>query len=412
MAREYNSFKAGLFIVISTVLAVVIFFLITGMSLAGGATADYTAEFKLTDDVAGLAPGADVRVGGVKVGAVRSVDIVNVDSDPRIRVGFRVPQAFALKQNARVDIQTGLTGLVNLNVTDLGKGAALSKTDVVPGIGSPLNRAISSLGDAAPEAQLALKEFRTVTLPQLNARLESLGTAIEDSRATLASIKGTSDNATELVKQVQAKVDPIVEKYNALTESITKAGTELGSLVGDGKPDLRATFANVKDITESTKTKLPEFLDKAIATFDSAKAGIDKTVTMLDDIRETVDNTKTATASVRSILTTNRSRIDEIVKNLSNTSSNFSAASGEIRRSPWRLLYTPSTDEVANQNLYDASRQFAEGARKLQDTSTALRDLLADPSADPERVKMLVKELDESFTQFQAVEKKVFDGVK
>ena len=109
---------------------------------------------------------------------------------------------------------------------------------------------------------------------------------------------------------------------------------------------------------------------------------------------------------------TNRGRIDEIVTSLKTTSVNLKGASVEIRQSPWRLLYKPTPDEMGNLNLYDSARQFADGASSLNDAATALRDSLADQKADPATVQKLMKNLDESFTNFKLVEDKLWREVK
>ena len=71
----------------------------------------------------------------------------------------------------------------------------------------------------------------------------------------------------------------------------------------------------------------------------------------------------------------------------------------EIRRSPWRLLYKPSNNEMSNLNLYDSARQFAEGANSMSDAAEALRDALKDPDAKPEQLQKLVDELDASIAE-------------
>jgi hypothetical protein len=83
-----------------------------------------------------------------------------------------------------------------------------------------------------------------------------------------------------------------------------------------------------------------------------------------------------------------------------------------VRRSPWRLLYKPAPGEMANLNLYDAARQFAEGAGDLNDAAVSLRDVLKDPDAKPEHVQKLMDRLDASFSEFQTVEQKLWTSVK
>lgn len=101
-----------------------------------------------------------------------------------------------------------------------------------------------------------------------------------------------------------------------------------------------------------------------------------------------------------------------MIESLKATSDNLKYASVEIRHSPWRLLYQPKPDEVANLNIYDSVRQFAEGADSLDDAAAALRDALKDPNADPAQVKRLMQHLDDSFAKFQGVQQKLWKDVR
>jgi hypothetical protein len=76
------------------------------------------------------------------------------------------------------------------------------------------------------------------------------------------------------------------------------------------------------------------------------------------------------------------------------------------------LLYKPRPGEVANLNLFDAARDFAEGANDMSDAATALRDALKDPKADPEMIQKLITQLDSNFSRFQKVEDELWKRVK
>lgn len=412
--RNANAFKAGLFILIALALAIAVFFGIAGSSVALGPTRDYTVDFTITDDVSGLDAGNDVRVGGVKVGTVRSVQIVSTSpsTQPVVRAVFRVPAKYELRDGAQVAVQTGLTGLVNLNISDMGQGNPIASTSPIVGIGSPLNQAIASLGAASPEIAGIVKDVRGITLPKVNQLADNTNSAIDGSKQTIEQFRTAAKSADDTIQHVKSKIDPSVERYNKVADSAASALGHLDDVLGDGKSDLRTTIANLKSVTQTANEKLGPIADKIASAVDSVKGTVDEARGSLGDVKKTVENTREATASVRSILSNNRSRIDEIVKDLGTTSNNLGFASGEIRRSPWRLLYKPGTDEVANQNLYDSARQFAEGAASLQDSAAALRDMLADPNADPKKVQALMEELSASFTKFQAVEKTLWDQVK
>jgi len=76
------------------------------------------------------------------------------------------------------------------------------------------------------------------------------------------------------------------------------------------------------------------------------------------------------------------------------------------------LLYKPGKGEMANLNLYDSARQFAEGANDLNDAAAALRDALKDPGLKQEDVRQLVEKLDKSFVGFKEVEQELWKQVR
>jgi DNA repair exonuclease SbcCD ATPase subunit len=153
-------------------------------------------------------------------------------------------------------------------------------------------------------------------------------------------------------------------------------------------------------------------MDRVAARLDEFRVALDKTSGVLDEVKATAANAKDLSGNIRSVIASNKSRLDEIIKSANLASQNLAAASSEIRRSPWRLLYKPSEGEVANQNLYDAARQFAEASRKLQDSSAALRDTLHDPNVKEEDVKLMLERLDIDFGDYKKVESALLERVK
>src|SRR3954454_2459477 len=102
MANERNAFKAGLFIVVSIVLIIAVIVAIKGLGRFIEPNQVREATFTLADDVSGLRVGDDVRVGGLKVGIVRAINIENGDekSPPRIVLSFHIPQRLVLREGA------------------------------------------------------------------------------------------------------------------------------------------------------------------------------------------------------------------------------------------------------------------------------------------------------------------------
>jgi X-X-X-Leu-X-X-Gly heptad repeat protein len=189
---------------------------------------------------------------------------------------------------------------------------------------------------------------------------------------------------------------------------VEKAGGALDSvheMVGPSVTDFHGTVANLHEITSDLKGKLPEMLARVDADIEGARGA-------LDSVQKTADNTKEISASVRSLIADNRGKIDGIIASIKSAGDNLKGASVEIRHSPWRLLYQPSSGEMANLGVFDAARQFADGANELNDAAQALKDAANDKQADPKKVQEMLNRLERTFVKFHDVEQKLWTDVK
>jgi ABC-type transporter Mla subunit MlaD len=389
MNKDRNALKAGTFIVVAVILAAAVVVAIKDFGHFAEATAVRAVRFKLADDIGGLRVGDEVRVGGFKVGSILSVNPVNVDNgqDASLVLNFSLPKKFVLRDDAKVSVQSGLTGSTVLNIDDLGRGQPLADGVAIAGLSDPKSRLLAQLGDM-----------------KINEAVESF--------------KKTADEATGTIKQVRTKVDPAFDKYANVADRAGETMVNARDLLGDSKPDFKGTLSNLHAATGTVKDKLPQTMDNANtllaklqATSDKVQGSLEKAQAALDDVKATAANAKDLTSGARSVLVGNRSRLDSIFASLKTTGDNLKAASSEIRRSPWRLLYKPGKGEMANLNLYDSARQFAEGANDMSDAATALRDALASKDVDGKQLQALVDKLDKSFTSFQKVESQLWDRV-
>lgn len=391
MKKDRNAFKAGLFIVVAIILAVVIVVSIKGVGLAEGRDTRAVA-FKFSDDLGGLRVGDDVRVGGHKVGVIRSIEPVGLDgTEPRLLVTFTVPTKYRFRSDAIIGVQTSLTGSSALNVTDLGKGTVLADNQVLDGTPDPKSSALASLGDAAPIVKAILRDVQNQTLPKANAAIDSF--------------KQTGDASTQLVNNVKGKVEPIVNKYEQVADKTGAMMDSVSGMVGPSQSDFKGTMANLNKITGDVKEKLPGMLTKVETAVDGATKA-------LDDVQKTVANAKDLSGSLKAVIGKNQGKLEGIIASVKTTGDNLKAASSEIRRSPWRLLYKPGKGEVANLNLYDSARQFADGAGSLNEAALALRDALADKNATPAEIRKHLESLETSFASFREVEDALWEQVR
>jgi ABC-type transporter Mla subunit MlaD len=391
MAKERNAFKAGLFIVVSIALIIGVIVAIKGIGRLLEPEQVRTVTFTLADDVGGLRVGDDVRVGGLKVGIVRWLQIDAEHQPPRIVVSFNMPRRLVLREGTRLGVQNTITGGSWLNFDRLGDGKPLADDAVLTGSPGTFTQLLATVNDLAPELKNIAHDIRTVTLPKVNA---------------------TADNAAKLTSDLRGRLDAIIERYNKVADRLAEAMANLRDILGDTKMDFRTTMANVSSATGTLKDKLPPVMEKLDGTLAKVSTSIDTAQSALKDLNDTMANAKELSASARSIVARNRTRVDELVTSLKDAGENLKYATAEIRHSPWRLLYKPRAGEVSNLNLFDAARQFSDGANSMSDAATALRDALKDPQSNPEQIQKLVNQLDESFGKFQKVEDELWNRVK
>src|SRR4051794_36809828 len=383
MKKDRNAPLAGTFIVVRALIVGGLVTAIKDWGRFAEPTQVRSVRVKLTDDIGGLRVGDELRIGGFKVGSVRSIEPsgMNGIEEVSLVVTFTVPQKYVLREGTTVGVQSNLTGSTVLNILDMGRGKPLADDAVLAGIGDPKGRLFASLGD------IKIAE-------------------------TVEAFKKTAATATETIAQVKAKIDPAYEKYAGIADPAAQAATKVRDLIDEEKGDVKGTLANLNAASGTVKQKIPEAMDRLNSTLKKVEGSVDKLQTSLDDVKVALANAKDLTGSAKGVLVGNRSRLDAIFASVKTTSDNLKSASSEIRRSPWRLLYKPAKGEMANLNLYDAARQFAEGANDMNDAATALRDALAAKELDEKQLKGFVERLDKSFVSFQQVEKTLWERVK
>jgi phospholipid/cholesterol/gamma-HCH transport system substrate-binding protein len=405
MKNERNALKAGIFMVVSLVLIIAVIVGIKGFGRFAEPLQYRTVTFKLSDDVGGLRIGDDVRIGGAKVGAVRSIDVEPDKDQPAVLVRLSLPKRFQLKEGARPRIQATLTGTAWINFETLGTGTALAENATIAGYPSETTELLAKLSSIAPTVQDIVTDVKTKTIPKVNL-------ALDKTAGTMDAFKETGVAAADVAKSLKSKIDGIVERYNKIMETGTQAMVNIRDLFGDIKTDFRTTVANFSKLTGTLNEKLPPILDKVDNGLAKLQGTVDNVNKLLEDVKAAAANTRDITATGRSVIVQNQGKLNGMISSLKVTADNLKGASAEVRRSPWRLLYKPQPGEMGNLTLFDSARQFAEGANDMNDAAQALRDALKDPNADKEQIQKLIDHLDQSFGKFNSVEQQLWKQVK
>lgn len=402
MAQERNALKAGIFIVTTIIMAIGVIVGIQGLEKFTQPTVLRTVRFELSDDLGGLRVGDDVRVGGFKVGVVRSIELLADVNDPhqqpKIVVSFSMPVKYAVRRDAQIAIQGTVTGTSWLNFDSLGSGEALAAGQPLTGRPGTMTQLVSALREITPQVQGMVMDVRTRTVPLLNDTLSRYGKTADEAGGLLADFRG--------------RMPAMIEKYNTVADRTAEMMVQVRDLIGDTKGDFRGTMANLNASTGDIKSKLPGLLEQVDGVLSRLTKTVDEVNKTMVDVQAAVTSTRELASSARNIVVGNRGKFDGMIASLKTTGDNLKAASAEIRRSPWRLLYKPAPGEMANLNLFDAARQFSDGANALNDATLALRDALNNPQAGKDEIQKLMEKVDQSFSHFQEVESKLWKSVE
>jgi phospholipid/cholesterol/gamma-HCH transport system substrate-binding protein len=190
------------------------------LPLIGGG-ADYAAAFS---EAGGLKPGDDVRIAGVKVGQVQSLDL----EGDHVRVDFRVQDGveFGTGTGAAVKIKTVL-GAKYLALEPAGPG------QLSPGSEIPLERTVSAYDVVQAFSDLATTTDQIDT-KQLATALDTVSATFKDSPAEVkASLQGLSRLSRTVSSRDDALRD-LLAHADSVTAVLADRSTQLTTLIDDG----------------------------------------------------------------------------------------------------------------------------------------------------------------------------------
>ncbi len=175
-SRTQNNVKAGIFVTLSILIGLcVIFILGDFVRYFGPSDSSYTVTYSVADGVGGLGSGSFVKVGGLVVGEVDSVEFDVREGEPlkRIKVGFSMPAEMSLRSDAEVSVGAGLISSdAWLAFTSLGStGSVLEPGSTLTEFQAVANEIAhegQSVGEVVDTALLALGQQPSVISGWMN----------------------------------------------------------------------------------------------------------------------------------------------------------------------------------------------------------------------------------------------------
>ncbi len=277
MFKNLANAKLGLFIFLGSTLLVVLIFLLGNKDQLFTSTFTVKTYFQNTG---GLRNGASVRFGGIDVGAVKAVKIVN-DGTGRIEVSMRIKDEIRpfLKKDSRASIET--EGLVGNKVVIITMGS--DKADGIADGGTILSSEPLSFADIIAETQgiMAYTKDMTKNLAEIVYKVNkgegTIGKILNDDQLYNAATNLTKsadrsmvsltddmkdvialfDDLGKGVEDVVANINNVVIRIDTVMQGVSEGKGLLGSLVSDkGKESesINQILDNLVIVTEDAKT--------------------------------------------------------------------------------------------------------------------------------------------------------------
>lgn len=447
MSQSRDNIKAGLFIVIGSVLALVFVFMLADIEKLLEDYQQVQVVYKVSDGVKGLSEGADVTLGDQSVGTVIGIEDV-LDNEGRaneIRVVMEIPTRYQLYNNAAVELVVPPLGSgTRLNIRSVG-----SETPYTPGTdltgrmaGSALTRSLLNEAgikdlqrqqialtiqnisvltqalvgdDEGKDLRQTIANMRTLTdqladADKHNAIAETLTNLRDMTRAVVGEDKGGDIRTSleNLASSMQWIKDTLHgeegEKVRVMVADMAKTAESLRvtteALRGEDGKQIREMMANLHDITVAItgddKARDIRTTLKNLSDISQAVAGENQAA----ELRQTMVKMRDAVLFVETQLPV----IERAMANVLIMTGQLKLAAIEIRRTPWRLMYKPKDQELETENLYDAARSFALAAGTLDAATQNLKAASGGQNIDRERLDIMLQKLEAVLGKVESAE--------
>lgn len=426
---------AGMLVLFAIVAGVTIVVAISG-GIESLSSRAYTIAFPLETGVPNLQRGSDVQIGGLRVGAVGSINFdTDKEGNPKqILVKLNVDRRYRLRQDATGILKEPLLGgssIINFPTPGntntpvaaqtfqlqgrLSGGllaAAGIDSDVVAGLGDFINglggdtgtrvsQIVDNIHATTERVSRVSQTLETVWSPEVTTTLESTSTLM----------KSLSEDYPEYRDRTYEFLDAATEASNKTPEQIAMLrakGEEFLSLLSDvveeNRPAVRNTITNIETTTDNTRAITERFRSETLDLVHQ---------TMLD-AQAIVSKTNGSLSRIDDLLIEQTPTIRRTAANLRLSADQLRDTMIEVRRSPWRLLYRPDQRETAYELLYDTARSYAGAVSDLRAASEALDAITvaAERSGkpiNPALIEQLTTHLESSFADYAAAEQRFLE---
>jgi len=422
--KTRNEVAVGLTVLVVMILTIGIVIALADVSNMFTDKQYITVKIPYQQGLKGLDQGSPIFMGGVKIGQITQTSIdPPADDDVYVFFTMEIPQSYQLYKNCTLASKSNLLGgTASLAIKNLGDQDPINNAEPVflkldGGITDAIDNISHEFDANTPGTLLYNLKY------QINP---------DHSDSIMASLVATVDNLKQITEKIDLEVTTPDEKISLMTKVHAALDTlnEITSNINRqlDAEDQQTILAKVHDALDTLNHSLAEVDQLIVPNITQTIADLQTTIQNISPLLEKADagaesfqaamiNLEQLTADANDLITVNRDYISDIVLNIREISINLKMTSREIRRAPWKLLYTPDESELKIQGLIEAADDFATGAEQLDDAAQRLQNLMTASAADQipidkKIIETIINDLKASFDKFQNAENKFWKEIK
>ncbi len=345
-------FKVGLFTIIALLLLFVFIFTQTKKGQWRGYEIGVTFDY-----IGGLDIGAPVRLSGVRVGEVRSIEILS-EPMPKVLIKLRLKRDVKIGKNSRITIRTlGIIGEKYVEILPSSEKEYISKGEIVEGVNPlSLEKFVTIGQDAIFNLNSILTDIKKLTsdvkvqknireiLKETSIASKQMNTVLRQLKTLSVSINKTNKEIRKVIKENSPKIAKVLDNTNTLVltskSEIEKTMGEIRKFAETGK-DVKKAIAKLENTTDKINTFFEKLQSEGlIAQIMQDKdflAQLKTEVEYLQNITLKLSETTDNVNSILSYINEGKGSIGKFVKSdqLYNEVLDFVK---DIKAHPWKLF--------------------------------------------------------------------------
>jgi phospholipid/cholesterol/gamma-HCH transport system substrate-binding protein len=293
------------------VLGAAVYFISAAQTVKG--QVPYTTYFRYAG---GLAPGATVLYGGIKVGQVTAVQPGSEDPT-RIEVRFAVRTGTPLNENstARVGAVSIMSSPALTISTGTNDARRLAAGEIVPSRESvsldEITTRLATVADSANTLMLQLQK----DIPAITGQAQTL-------LANLNRVAGTKN---------QQQIDSILTELNGMVSRESAKIAHITDQISALAVRADSTIASIDPVVRN----VDRTIDNANNTIDAVR---DPLVRNLTELERTITQARSLISDVNAVVRINEVELGDTLRNLQATSENLQSLTESVKRQPWSLI--------------------------------------------------------------------------